>query len=57
MARCPKLDCVNSGFFSGKTYQCELTGLEMHEDDPKCKFVCNADSGYEYEKCPVYQNR
>lgn len=57
MARCPKLDCDSCSFFGGTTYVCSLTGLKMDEDDPKVKYVCKTDSGYEYEKCPVYQDR
>ena len=56
MARCPKLDSEDTGFLSYE-YVCELTGLHMDRDDPKVKFVCNPDCGYEYEKCPVYQSR
>ena len=29
----------------------------MYEDDPKCKYVCKPDSGYEYENCPIYKDR
>lgn len=38
-------------------YVCKLTGLKMDTDDVKVKYVCKCDSGYEYEKCPVYQDR
>lgn len=58
VARCPKLTAVDGGLLSSiSEYQCDLTGLKMDADGPKVKFVCNCDSGYEYEKCPIYQVR
>lgn len=60
MARCPYLEYESNGFFyfsSSDSYVCKLTGLKMDTDDVKVKYVCNCDSGYEYEKCPVYQDR
>lgn len=59
MARCPKLDYESNSllFTSSDKYICSLTGIKMDVDDTKVKFVCNCDSGYEYEKCPIYQNR
>lgn len=56
MARCPMLTAA-SGWFTVNEYSCDLTGLKMDADSPKVKFVCNCESGYEYEKCPVYQSR
>ena len=55
--RCPKLEMVDCPFFGPTKYKCTLTGLEMYDDDAKVKHVCKAESGYEYEKCPVYQDR
>ena len=57
MARCPKLEYVRSGLFTGTTYMCSLTGVEMDDDSTKVKHLCNADCGYEYEQCPVYKDR
>lgn len=57
MARCPKLEFESGGIFSTYKYKCELTGIVMYEDDPKCKYVCKPDSGYEYENCPIYKDR
>lgn len=60
MARCPKLDFESNSLFfasSSDKYVCSLTGMKMDMDDTKVKFVCNCDSGYEYEKCPAYQDR
>jgi len=59
MARCPKLETKSGGTFSGTLYCCELTGIEMYDDDPKVKHLCNPEqrSDYEYEKCPVYKDR
>lgn len=59
MARCPKLDFEDHGgiFMTHDKYICKLTGLKMDVDDTKVKFVCNAEYGEEYEKCPVYQSR
>ena len=57
MARCPKLDPVESNWFGPDAYKCELTGLKIYSDEPKVKFVCDADSGHEYEKCEAYKNR
>ena len=56
MARCPKLDTKESGFFTTTVYVCELTGVEMDEDSPKVKLLCKCD-GYEYENCPIYKDR
>lgn len=56
MARCPKLDTKDSGFFTTTVYVCELTGVEMDEDSPKVKHLCKCD-GYEYENCPIYKDR
>lgn len=59
MARCPYLEYKSGGFFSSSNdkYECKLCGQEMYTDDPKVKHTCNPDSGYEYEKCPVYKDR
>ena len=58
MPRCPYLTAVDGGLlFAITKYQCDLTELKMDADSPKVKFVCNCDSGYEYEKCPAYQSR
>lgn len=59
MARCPKLDFEDHGgiFMTHDKYICKLTGLKMDVDATKVKFVCNAEYGEEYEKCPVYQSR
>lgn len=59
MARCPKLDYESNSFIgnSSDKYICQITGLKMDLDDPKVKFVCKSDCGYEYEKCPIYQSR
>ena len=58
MARCPKLEWEKGSFYSDCIqYTCSLTGITMYADDTKIKFVCNCDSGHEYEKCPIYQSR
>lgn len=59
MARCPKLDSESTGgiLFGSYEYICELTGVKMDKDDTKVKHLCNADSGYEYENCPIYKDR
>lgn len=53
MARCPKLECSNSSFL-GNSYVCSCTGAEL--DDLKINHLCNPDSGYEYENCPIYKD-
>ena len=59
MAKCPKLDYESNTIFfrTSDKYVCEVTGIKMDLDSPKVKYVCDAECGYEYEKCPVYQNR
>lgn len=59
MARCPKLDYESNSYFgnSSDKYICTLTGMKMDVDDPKVKYVCKVDYGYEYEKCPIYKDR
>lgn len=55
--RCPYLELERDGGIWGITqYRCTLTGVVMYEDDVKVKHLCKAE-GYEYEKCPVYQDR
>lgn len=60
MARCPYLDFESDSIFLSSPfdhYVCKLTGLKMDTDDVKVKYVCKCEYGYEFEKCPVYQDR
>lgn len=57
MARCPKLETKDVGFLTGTTYYCELTGVEMDDDNAKIKHLCYTERGYEYENCPIYKDR
>lgn len=59
MARCPELKLTTSFIVtpSLNKYTCTLCGIEMDKDDSRFKYVCDADYGCEYEKCPIYQNR
>ncbi len=57
MARCPKLETKDVGFLTGTTYCCELTGVEMDDDNAKIKHLCYTERGYEYENCPIYKDR
>lgn len=59
MARCPYLDYENNTIFGNwdDKYICKLCGQKMDIDDPKVKYTCKVDYGYEYEKCPIYQDR
>lgn len=58
MAQCPKLEYHGYGYFgnSNDRYVCTVTGQEFYVDDPKIKYTCSPQYGYEYEKCPIYQN-
>lgn len=59
MARCPKLDYDGRTLFgnSNDKFICTLTGVEMDVDSTKVKYVCKAEYGEEYEKCPIYRDR
>lgn len=59
MARCPECYYESNSFFgtSSDKYICKQTGIKMDVNDPKAKYVCDADYGEEYEKCPIYQSR
>lgn len=59
MARCNYLDYISKGFFSSANdkYICKLCGKQFDVNDPQVKYTCNASSGEEYKKCPVYQDR
>lgn len=58
MARCPYLDYESNHFFSTSSdkYICKECRKQMDVDDPQVKYVCKAEYGEEYKKCPVYQN-
>jgi len=59
MARCPKLDYESNSLFltTSDKYVCSVTGMKMDLDDARVKHICKPESGYEYEKCPIYQDR
>lgn len=54
---CGKPLCRSCAELYSGHHVCKLTGLKMDTDDVKVKYVCNCEYGYEYEKCPVYQDR
>lgn len=56
---CPYLEYCSGGLFttSSDRYICKVTGVEMPYDSTKVKYLCNAESRYEYEKCPIYQDK
>lgn len=59
MARCYYLEFKDNGYFSysGDKYYCKLCGKQFDTNDPQVKYTCNASSGEEYKKCPVYKDR
>lgn len=59
MARCYYLDYKSNSFFGNANdkYYCKLCGKQFDVNDPQVKYTCNASSGEEYKKCPVYQDR
>lgn len=59
MSRCSYLDYISRGLFSSSndTYICKLCKKEFPVDDLQVKYICKAEYGDEYEKCPVYKDR
>ncbi len=55
MARCPKLETKDTGWFSYE-YICDVNGMKVGDENNKnkVKTLCDCSN---YEKCPVYQNR
>ena len=54
MGRCPYLDYKDSTWFSYDNYYCKKCMKSVTELEVKYK--CNPESGYEYEKCPIYKD-
>lgn len=56
MADCPRVRFDDSStWYSDCGFICSFTGQRMGVDDPKVKYVCKAEYGEEYKKCPIYQ--
>ncbi|MCM1364538.1 MAG: hypothetical protein NC122_06975 [Faecalibacterium sp.] len=55
MARCYYLEWQSRGMWSGD-YVCKLCGKHMEEKDAHVKYVCDAEYGDEYKKCPIYKD-
>lgn len=57
MSRCSYLDYESHGFWgnSDDEYICKLCGKHMPVYDAQVKYVCNAEYGDEYKKCPIYK--
>lgn len=58
MSRCYYLEYYSEGTLRIKNdyYFCKLTGQRFDFDDPRVKFICNAEWGEKYRDCPVYKN-
>lgn len=58
MARCPKLETIDTGWFSWEN-RCAITGAVVgnENDKTKVKNLCDPDDhSCQYDKCPVYRS-
>lgn len=54
---CPKVKFDGHTWYSDSKYICTLTGMCMDVDDARVKYMCKAEYGEEYRKCPIYKDK
>lgn len=57
MSRCPYLDYERNNFFFNlkDKYICKLIDVKIDLDDPKIKYLCNAEFEDKYNECEIYK--